>query len=241
MSKWRERYKVHPAADVFPMMAGDELADLAEDIKNYGLREPIKIRGDELLDGRNRLEAAERVGYGLTGTDINHLPAVDAVDFIISANIRRRHLTKQQQADLIVAAHKAAADKPRHAGEVSVGGRGKVNPVKAAAIATAKQHGISKRTVERSIANYERATDHPNAPPRLRAKARRQKKRETLQHYHELLATLPRTVEGARRFYLTIVSHHAVDVAAEMTAVVDGLQRIADLPEAERLKRRAAK
>ena len=46
----------------------------------------------------------------------------DPVGFIVSANIHRRHLTKQQQADLIVAAHKAAAeaaDKPRQPGEVS--------------------------------------------------------------------------------------------------------------------------
>ena len=75
-----------------------------------------------------------------------------------------------------------------------------------AAIATAKAmpNGPSKRTVERA---FERATEHPNAPPRLRAKARRQRKRETLQAYHQLLATLPRTVEGARRFYLAVEPH----------------------------------
>lgn len=85
----------------------------------------------------------------------------------------------------------------------------------------------------------EKPTLHPNAPPRLRAKARRLKKRETLQHYHELLATLPRTSEGARRFYLEIVARHVDDVVAEMQHVVDGLQRIADVPAAEKLKRRA--
>jgi hypothetical protein len=26
MSEWRKRYKVHPSADVFPMMSDDELA-----------------------------------------------------------------------------------------------------------------------------------------------------------------------------------------------------------------------
>src|SRR5262245_56896276 len=59
-SKWREKYRVHPAADVFPMMSDDELAALGADIKARGLLEPIKIRGDEILDGRNRLEAIER-------------------------------------------------------------------------------------------------------------------------------------------------------------------------------------
>jgi hypothetical protein len=32
-SRWREKFKVHPAADVFPMMSDEELGVLAEDIR----------------------------------------------------------------------------------------------------------------------------------------------------------------------------------------------------------------
>ena len=161
----------------------------------------------------------------------------DPIAYIVSVNIRRRHLTKQQQADLIVATHQGTShwDTLRQ----DKGERGSTaDPVKAAAIATAKAmpNGPSKRTIERA---FEKATEHPNAPPRLRAAARRQRKRETLQAYHQLLATLPRTVEGARRFYLQIVARHVVDIDAEMQAVVDGLQRIASQPDSERLRRRA--
>ena len=63
-----------------------------------------------LLDGRNRLEAMERVGFELDPGDVDQLHDGDPVAYIMSANIRRRHLTKQQQADLIVAADKAEAD-----------------------------------------------------------------------------------------------------------------------------------
>ena len=38
MSKWRDKYKVHPAADVFPMLEGKDLDELAEDIRADGLK-----------------------------------------------------------------------------------------------------------------------------------------------------------------------------------------------------------
>ena len=238
MSTWRERYKVHPAAAAFPMLPDDELAKLAEDIKIHGLRKRIIFLRDGadalLIDGRNRLAALERAGIEIDPARHCQISdgIADPIAYIVSVNIRRRHLTKQQQAELIVATHQALGDpSPSWRGVTA-------DPVKAAAIATAKAmpNGPSKRTIERA---FEKASEHPNAPPRLRAQARRQRKRETLQHYHHLLATLPRNIEGARRFYLEIVARHVVDIDAEMQAVVDGLQRIASQPDSERLRRRA--
>jgi hypothetical protein len=156
---WRDKYKVHPAADVFPMMSDDELKALGEDIKANGQTIPVLFwngdgKGAILIDGRNRLEARERIGMAdqaLTETFICKDPATH----IITLNIHRRHLTKQQQADLIVAVHKAAADpSPSWRGVTS-------DPVKTAAVATAKEHGISKRTVERAIAKAEGKTPKP--------------------------------------------------------------------------------
>jgi len=64
MSKWRDKYKVHPAADVFPMLEGKDLDELAEDIRANGLKVSLDFQRragrDVLLDGRNRLEAMER-------------------------------------------------------------------------------------------------------------------------------------------------------------------------------------
>lgn len=91
---------VHPAAAVFPMLADDELAELAEDIAATGLREPLvvqQINGKALLiDGRNRRAACKLAGLV---PEIRWLPPEqDAVELIYSANITRRHLSKGQRA-----------------------------------------------------------------------------------------------------------------------------------------------
>ena len=75
---WRDVIKVHPAADLFPMMPPDELKAFGEDIKRNGMSSPIvwwtEREADvgktpapkyQLLDGRNRLDALEMVGIGL--------------------------------------------------------------------------------------------------------------------------------------------------------------------------------
>jgi hypothetical protein len=167
---WRDKYKVHPAADVFPMMDDAELAALGEDIKKNGQSIPILCWGKEevLIDGRNRLEAMERIGIAdqvLAET----FYCKDPVTHIITFNIRRRHLTKQQQADLIVAAVKAGAEASRQVGEVpkrhTKGKAGsEKDAVKAAAVAAGAEHGISKRTVERAIAKAEGKTPRPTPP-----------------------------------------------------------------------------
>jgi hypothetical protein len=60
---WRAHLKVHPAADLFPLMSQDELKALAEDIKTNGLQQPIILWRESstdapvLDDGRNRLDA----------------------------------------------------------------------------------------------------------------------------------------------------------------------------------------
>ena len=236
MSKWRERYKVHPAADVFRIMSDEELLELGEDIKANGLQSPIICQdgpGLILLDGRNRLEAMELIGLDVGQVDTIFVKG-NPVSAIISANVHRRHLTKEQRAQMLVAEQFASVGEmpPRHV-------KGKAGsapePVKAAAVAKAKEHGISKRTVERAFEKKKReeephdlASDHPNAPPRLRAKARRQKKRATMQEYSQQLARLPKNLAGARWYYLQFVAKPGVDLSAEMTLIVDAIQNIVD-------------
>jgi hypothetical protein len=94
--------KVHPVADLFPMMSEAELADLAADIKANGQIQPIiyALIDDEdvLVDGRNRERACEIAGVEPWREKLN---GQDPVAYILSSN-DRRDLTQGQRA--IVAA-----------------------------------------------------------------------------------------------------------------------------------------
>jgi hypothetical protein len=91
-----EARKVHPVAAMFPMMADDELVELADDILANGLIHPIVIDDSGLLiDGRNRLKACEMADIDPTFTTYD---GADPVAFILSANINRRNLTAGQRA-----------------------------------------------------------------------------------------------------------------------------------------------
>ncbi|MCK1819267.1 plasmid replication/partition related protein [Streptomyces sp. XM83C] len=88
--------KIHPAADIFPMLSEDELLDLAESIKNEGLRKAIVVDSDGvLLDGRNRLAACEIASVEPRFTTYT---GDNPRAFILSSNVYRRHLSKGQQA-----------------------------------------------------------------------------------------------------------------------------------------------
>lgn len=137
-------YPVHPLAALFPMMAEDELAELAEDIKTNGLVHPI-VRGawkdDDgtqfygIVDGRNRLAACL---LGEVEPRFTELNGQDPAAFIVSANLARRNLTKGQQAMLLAMAHPASEK----------GGRGK----KAEGTKAAETSGFTERRLQQARA-----------------------------------------------------------------------------------------
>jgi hypothetical protein len=121
-TSWRDVLKVHPAAELFPMMSEAELKTLGEDIKKNGLRTRVAVIGDELLDGRNRLDAMEKVGLGFEIEKVSvlawnpdckvHGPlGFDPYAYVISANIHRRHLKPKQKRKLIADLLKATPEK----------------------------------------------------------------------------------------------------------------------------------
>jgi hypothetical protein len=85
------------------MHPADDLKSLAADIKKNGLFFPIVIRKvdgeDELIDGRNRMEACKIAGIKPT-FNVFDGDEEKVIAFITSANLHRRDLKKTQKAAL---------------------------------------------------------------------------------------------------------------------------------------------
>jgi ParB-like chromosome segregation protein Spo0J len=125
----------HPFAEAFPMLPDDELAELADDIRANGLRHPIVLYQDRILDGRNRYAACQR-----------HRVAPEFVKFdgddkaalalVLSDNYHRRNVTKSQRAMAYVAAESVLTSKDK---------RGESHPTEAA-----RAVGVGTSLIERA-------------------------------------------------------------------------------------------
>lgn len=89
--------KFHPYSEIFPLLSDQELQELADDIRQHGLREDIWTFGGMILDGRNRFLACQKANEKprfrkFVGSEEG------ALALVISANIARRHLTASERA-----------------------------------------------------------------------------------------------------------------------------------------------
>lgn len=88
-------YEFHPLANIFPLIEGPAFTDLVADVKANGVREPIWMYQNQILDGRNRYRAAKDAGVEC---EIRAYSGTDPVSFVVSLNLHRRHLTESQRA-----------------------------------------------------------------------------------------------------------------------------------------------
>jgi ParB-like nuclease domain len=176
--RWRDHLVVHPAAELFPLMAEAELKELADDIKQHGVLEPITLFSTDgrpaLLDGRNRLDAcalagllsldgdgnlqittngrAARLHYWLEHQDR------DPYALVLSYNAHRRHLTGDQKRELIAKVLKAQPEKSNRA--------------------IAKQTKADDKTVGKVRADLEANAEIPHKTERAEASGRKARGRK---------------------------------------------------------------
>jgi hypothetical protein len=167
---WRDALPIHPAAELFPLMDEAELGELARDIKKHALRErPVFYDDPELgicvLDGRNRLDAFERIGREVVNADGQLLQSssfsiikggrsFDPVAFVLSKNLHRRHLSAEDKRDLIAKLVKA---KPE-----------------ASNLQIAKQIKADDKTVAKVRSELEGRSEIPNVKTRTDTRGRKQ-------------------------------------------------------------------
>jgi N6-adenosine-specific RNA methylase IME4/ParB-like chromosome segregation protein Spo0J len=90
-------------------MAEDEFAALVEDIRAHGVRQPVVVTRDGYLaDGRHRQRACQVIGIEAP-IQVYDGPTDGLLDYVVSANLHRRHLTSGQKAmiavDLVTTTH----------------------------------------------------------------------------------------------------------------------------------------
>lgn len=109
---WRDCLAIHPACNLFELISAEELRDLIANVAKHGLRDKIDTYFKDgkcvLVDGRNRLDALASLGNKIL--DDNGVPLKDicnvrqfhddaeVINFIISKNVIRRHLTLNSEA-----------------------------------------------------------------------------------------------------------------------------------------------
>ena len=142
--------RFHSLAEIFPLIEGRDFDALVEDIREHGLREPIVVFEDQILDGRNRYRACLAAGIE---PYFESLPAVDPVRYVISANIHRRHLTAKQKRELIAKLIKARPDLSNNA--------------------IAKQAKVDDKTVAKIRRGMEARSEIPNVKVRTDTKGRK--------------------------------------------------------------------
>jgi hypothetical protein len=134
----------HPLANVFPLIEGDELKELVEDIRANGLRQPICIYEGKILDGRNRYLACRAAGVEPRCEQFP--PDADPLAFVISTNLRRRHLTDKQRQH--IAAELATMGRGGDRGNQHTGGKPPIGGMTTAR--AAELMDVSERSVERA-------------------------------------------------------------------------------------------
>lgn len=115
-----KEYEFHEAANIFPLDE-EHLDELAEDIRQNGQQFPIELMDGRILDGRRRYLACKKARIE---PEFKKVEVADPVDYVLSLNLHRRHLTPSQRAMCAGVAAELKKKYAEQARERQKGGRG---------------------------------------------------------------------------------------------------------------------
>jgi phage N-6-adenine-methyltransferase len=157
--------QVHPAAELFPMLPESELSELADDIAKHGLKNAVTLTRDGvLLDGRNRVAACTRAGVK---PRFGQYEGDDPTAYVVSINLRRRHLSQEERAFLAVRLIGVYEDEGRKA-KAAAGGDKRSPAV--ASLGAELHQAVARDESKRSTA---KAAADVSVAPRMVAQAKR--------------------------------------------------------------------
>jgi len=110
--------KCHHIAGLLPKLARDEFEALVSDIEAHGQNDAIVLYEGMILDGRHRYWACQKLGIEPKLRDLD--PDVDPAAFVVSANIHRRHMSREQRHEVMQKLRDAGQTLRAIAGAVGV-------------------------------------------------------------------------------------------------------------------------
>jgi ParB-like chromosome segregation protein Spo0J len=212
----------HELADQFPLISEEETIQMADDIKKVGLIEPLVVLDGKILDGRNRYNACKLAGFKLRPEDVKDFEedfsGEDPVVFVISKNIRRRHMTVGQRASVAAELYKRMAKDGSTAKE-------RVKKVATAA-------GVAASSVEQAAHLQNKAPEHAKqvkAGKKSLNKAAKEAAKKLAGADHD--AALDRIGEICGKAFVAAIKEEGIDHLKTPKAIV----AFAELPDAKML------
>lgn len=138
-------YRPHPLAELFPLIEGQAYWDLVADIREHGVREPVVMLDGMVLDGRNRYLAAREAGRPVP---VVQYEGDDPLGYVVSLNLKRRHLSESQRAMVAAKLAKLPPGRPAETAPIEA-----VSQPKAAELLN-----VSRSAVQRAHVVQDRAT-----------------------------------------------------------------------------------
>lgn len=149
--------RIHPLAELYPPPSPADRVAMKQSILNVGVRQPVAVQGDTIIDGRTRWELCQELGIECPTVEVEG----DPVELIRAFNDHRRHMTEAQRAWVAAGFARFRQGRPAAESENAHACASGLTQPEAAAMM-----GVSRRSVQLARTVAERAAPEVGAAVR---------------------------------------------------------------------------